>query len=401
MEQPCEILIRFHEIALKGKNRPIFVKALVENIRRATMGLGVTRVWAEHMLIRGTLESTADWEIVRKRIAQVPGAIKLCRAHRVPPSYGAIAELVIQLAKEMRFDTFRVSARRVNKAFPFTSHDLNVQLGDLVRSSSPEAKVNLTHPQYDIHVDVLNKDAFIYVEEYQGAGGLPVGTSGLVATLMSGGIDSPVAAWRMMKRGCRTTLIHFHSFPLVEGRSRDKAKELAELLNIYQFNTRLYLVPFSEIQSQMLLSVPGPLRVVLYRRFMLRIAESIARKDRALALVTGESLGQVCSQTLHNINTIDQAVEMPVLRPLVGLDKQEITDQARTIGTYETSIQPDEDCCSLFVPKSPATKASLHQVMSFEENLEVNKLIEQALSAVQAVDYNFGETPNNSWTKSI
>ena len=388
MDQARDVIVRFHEVALKGRNRPIFIRALVNNIRRATAGLGVRRVWSEHLLVRCTLEPHADWEAVRQRLARVSGAVKLCLAHRAPPVYDAIERLVAGVTAQERFASFRISARRADKSFSMTSRELNVRLGDLVRERSG-ARVDLTHPELEVHVEVLPDDAFVYTEEAPGAGGLPVGTGGRVATLMSGGIDSPVAAWRMVRRGCHSVLVHFHSFPLVEGRSREKAKELAELLNAFQYDTRLYLVPFADVQRQMLLSVPGAFRVVLYRRFMFRIAEAIARREKALALVTGESLGQVGSQTLQNITTIDEAVQMPVLRPLVGLDKQEITDQARAIGTYQVSILPDEDCCSLFVPKSPATRMSVAQVHSLEAGLDVAGLVEQAVAAAELFEYRY------------
>ena len=204
---------------------------------------------------------------------------------------------------------------------------------------------------------------------------------------MSGGIDSPVAAWRMIHRGCHTNLVHFHSFPLVEGRSRDKAKELAEILTSYQYDTRLYLVPFADLQKEILLTIPGPFRVIVYRRFMIRISEAIAKNENAVALITGESLGQVGSQTLQNVATIDQVSTIPVLRPLVGMDKQEIINQALSIGTYGVSIMPDEDCCSLFVPRSPATKVLPDQIQSLENTLEIERLVNTAVENAQVLDF--------------
>jgi thiamine biosynthesis protein ThiI len=209
--------------------------------------------------------------------------------------------------------------------------------------------------------------------------------------LMSGGIDSPVATWRMLRRGCRATLIHFHSFPLVEGRSREKAKELAEILNRYQYDTRLYLVPFADVQRTLILTVPGPLRIVAYRRFMVRIAEEIARREGARALVTGESLGQVGSQTLQNIATVGDVAKMPILRPLVGMDKQEIIEQAQAIDTFETSILPDEDCCTLFVPKSPSTAVRRDQIEAYEAELDVETMVREAADAAELSEYHMPE----------
>lgn len=386
MQQPRDVLVRFHEIGLKGKNQPMFVRRLVENLERATAGLGVERVWATRMMVRMRLGPEADWESVRARAATVFGAVKFSLAARTEPDYEAVSALLHETAHARSFSTFRISANRTDKTFPLTSHDLNVRLGDEIREVSG-ARVDLGRPEADFRVVVGRDDAFVYADDYRGAGGLPVGTGGKVAVMMSGGIDSPVAAWRMMRRGCKAVLVHFHAFPLVEGRSRDKAKELAESLNGWQYDTRLHLVPFADVQRRVILEVPGPLRVIAYRRFMVRIAEAIAAREGAQALVTGESLGQVGSQTLRNIATVDQAASMPILRPLVGLDKSEIIDQAQAIGTYETSILPDEDCCTLFVPRSPATAVKPEQIAEHEARLDVAALVAEAAGAAELFEY--------------
>ena len=391
MERPTDVLIRFHEVALKGKNRPWFIHALVEAVRRATYGLGVERVWPGRMIVRLTLAPDADWEAVRERLATVSGVAKFSLAHRSQLHYEAIEQVVLDIARAQPSGTFRITAHRADKRFSLTSRELNVRLGDAIRLSCG-ASVDLANPELNVHVEVLPGEVFVYAREEAGPGGLPVGTGDRTVTLMSGGIDSPVAAWRMVHRGCNTTLVHFHSFPLVEGRSREKAKELAEVLTGYQYDTRLYLVPFAELQMRVVLSVPGPLRVVIYRRFMLRIAEAIAHREQALALVTGESLGQVGSQTLQNIATVQQAVSMPVLRPLVGMDKQEIINQAQRIGTYGISILPDEDCCSLFVPRSPSTRVHASQVEQLEAALGVEELVNQAVAGAELFEYHAGRS---------
>ena len=386
MQQPRDVLVRFHEIGLKGKNQPMFVRRLVENLERATAGLGVERVWATRMLVRMRLAPEADWGAVRARTATVFGAVKFSLAARAEPDYGAVSALLHETAQVRSFSTFRISANRTDKTFPLTSHDLNVRLGDEIREATG-ARVDLARPEADFRVVVGRGDAFVYADDHRGAGGLPVGTGGKVAVMMSGGIDSPVAAWRMMRRGCKAVLVHFHAFPLVEGRSRDKAKELAESLNGWQYDTRLHLVPFADVQRRVILEVPGPLRVIAYRRFMVRIAEAIAAREGAQALVTGESLGQVGSQTLRNIATVDEAASMPILRPLVGLDKSEIIDQAQAIGTYETSILPDEDCCTLFVPRSPATAVRPEQIAEHEARLDVPALVAEAAATTEVFEY--------------
>ena len=395
MTAPTEVLIRVHEVALKGKNRPAFIRALVKHVRRATAGIGVARVWSDHVVVHAELEAGADWEAVRARLKQTPGAVKFAAAQKTPPDYDDIAAAVSAGARGRDFDTFRISAHRSDKRFPLTSQQLNISLGALVEHET-RARVDLKRPTLDIRVDVFPQAAYVWVEEEAGLGGLPVGTGGRVAVLMSGGIDSPVAAGRMIRRGCRATLIHFHSFPLVEGRSREKARELAAVLNAYQLDTRLYLAPFAELQRKVILTVPGPLRVVVYRRFMLRIAEALARRERAQALVTGESLGQVGSQTLTNIATVGEAATMPLLRPLIGMDKAEIVTQARALGTFDISILPDEDCCTLFVPRSPSTAVSLKEVRDAERELDVDALVAEAAAGAEVYELHADPRPHRN-----
>ena len=240
--------------------------------------------------------------------------------------------------------------------------------------------------------EILTREALVYFHEEQGPGGLPVGISGKVAALMSGGIDSPVAAWRMMKRGCLVTFVHFHSFPLVDGSSREKALELVELLNRYQYRSTLVMAPFADVQRSIILSVPPAYRVVIYRRFMVRIAERIARQHGAKALVTGESLGQVGSQTLDNLSTVRSAATLSVLSPLIGMDKLEIINEARHIDTYPISILPDEDCCTLFTPRHPATRTTVEEVERLEAALDIPALVDAAVAQAEVIDF----TPDNA-----
>ena len=240
-----------------------------------------------------------------------------------------------------------------------------------------------------IHVEALTDEAFYFFGKHQGAGGLPVGASGRVVALLSGGIDSPVAAWRLMRRGCRVVFLHFHSYPVLSRASQEKVRELANLLTQYQYASRLLLVPFADLQQQVILTVPAPLRVVIYRRLMMRIAEEVARRQRALALVTGEVVGQVASQTVENLNRINEVVTLPVLRPLIGMDKEEITAQAQQLGTYPISIIPDQDCCTLFTPRHPATKARRGDVERAEASLPIQEMVEKALAAAVVEEFKF------------
>jgi thiamine biosynthesis protein ThiI len=240
-----------------------------------------------------------------------------------------------------------------------------------------------------VHVEVLPREAFVSVQRFAGPGGLPVGSSGTVMALLSGGIDSPVAAWRMMGRGCRVEFVHFHGAPYQDRSSRDKVEELARLLTRYQARSTLHLVAFGEIQRQIVAAVRRPFRVVLYRRMMMRIAEQLARRAGAGALITGESLGQVASQTLANLTVVENAAELPILRPLIGMDKGEIRAQAERIGTYEISIQPDQDCCQLFMPRQPATFMSVEEAVAAEAPLDTEALLAQALENSETSSFKY------------
>ncbi len=239
------------------------------------------------------------------------------------------------------------------------------------------------------YVEALTDEAFYYFGKEPGAGGLPADTSGRVACLLSGGIDSPVAAWRLMRRGCRVLFVHFHSYPILSRASQEKARELVALLTRYQYDSRLFLVPFGEIQQQVVLSVAPPMRVVIYRRLMMRIAEGVARRNRAQALVTGEVVGQVASQTLENLSAINGVVRMPVLRPLIGLDKDEISAEAGRLGTYPISIIPDQDCCTLFTPRHPVTKARMPDVERAESALAIDEIVSRAIDSAVTEEFHY------------
>ncbi|MFH1559977.1 MAG: tRNA uracil 4-sulfurtransferase ThiI [Chloroflexota bacterium] len=376
------VMVRVHEIALKGKNRPIFFNQLEHNLRQALRGMAVERVRKRHMGVEITLAPGAAWDEIEERIKQVFGVVKFYRHYKLPPSLEAIKEFLESEVTKLTFSTFRITAKRGDKAFPMTSPEMNQELGTFVQRLTG-AKVSLKQPETNVFVEILPQEALVYFQETSGPGGLPVGVSGTVAALLSGGIDSPVAAWRMMKRGCQVILVHFHSFPMVNGSSREKALELTELLNQYQFRSTLFLVPFADVQRDIILSVPPAYRIVVYRRFMARIAERIAKEHGAKALVTGESLGQVGSQTLENLVTVRSAVTLPILSPLIGMDKQEIIEEALRIGTYPISIIPDEDCCTLFVPRHPVTRSTTEEVERLESALDIPTLVERAVAQAE------------------
>ena len=382
------VVIHYQEIALKGKNRPWFVARLVRNLKEATKDLDVERVQALQGRIELVLGPDTAWEVARDRVANVFGIANFAKAGRAPLDIDAIAQEILKDLGPENPPTFRLSARRSDKRFPLSSPEIEREVGGRIKEARGWT-VNLGKPDFTIHVETLTNDAFYYFGKERGAGGLPVGASGKVACLLSGGIDSPVAAWRMMRRGCRVMFVHFHSYPILSRASQEKARELARLLSRFQNRSRLHLVAFGEIQQRVVLAVAPPLRVVIYRRLMMRIAERIARQYRAQGLVTGEVVGQVASQTLENMATIGSVVSLPVLRPLVGMDKEEITAEAERLGTYPISIIPDQDCCTLFTPKHPATKAKRHEVERAEEGLPVDEIVEQAVAAAAVEHFTF------------
>ena len=382
------VILHYQEIALKGRNRPWFISRLVRNIREATADLGVREVRALMGRIEVVLADGAEWTTVRDRLSKVPGVANFARAGRAPLDVDAIAAEILQDLDDSNPRSFRVSARRADKRFPLTSPQIEREVGGRIK----EARgwhVDLGNPEMTIHVEALTNQAFYFFGKHPGAGGLPVGASGRVACLLSGGIDSPVAAWRMIRRGCRVLFVHFHSYPILSRASQEKARELVRLLTQFQYRSRLLLVPFGEIQQQVVLGVPGPMRVVVYRRLMMKIAEAIARQQRAGALVTGEVVGQVASQTIENMTAINEVASLPVMRPLVGMDKEEITAEARRLGTYPISIIPDQDCCTLFTPKHPSTRARLVDVHRAEEALPIDDIVDRAVSSAVVEHFQF------------
>ena len=321
------LVVHYHEISLKRGNRPLFLRHLRRNLERATGDLSAGRARQAPGRILLDLAGHPSPEAVRDRALRVCGVASAALAYRVPSTLDAMKGVIARLVEGRAFESFRITARRAFKTYPMSSVELNRELGAYVLERVP-TRVDLRHPALTIQVEVLPDETFVSLDRSPGPGGLPVGSSGTVAALLSGGIDSPVAAWRMMKRGCRVVFVHFHSVPYLPPTSQEKARALARRLTEWQYESRLLLVPFGEIQREVVLSVPGPARVVVYRRLMVRIAEALARREGALALVTGESLGQVASQTLENIARIDEAAVLPILRPLVGMDKIEITAEA-------------------------------------------------------------------------
>jgi thiamine biosynthesis protein ThiI len=382
------VIVHYGELALKGRNRPWFIRLLIRSIERLLSDLGVVdvRTMVGRIVVR--LPADADWPEVRRRLAQLPGIGNFGQAVHVPPDLNVITDAVAAAVAGKPAASFRISARRADKRFPVPSPEIERVVGARVRQVTGWP-VDLSKPAVTIRIEVLTADAFFYFEKEAGAGGLPLGTGGKVMCLVSGGIDSPVAAARVIRRGCRAHFVHFHSHPILSRASQDKARALVTKLTEHQLRSRLHLVPFGPVQQKVVIAVPPPLRVVIYRRLMMRIAEKLAWKTGAHALVTGDSIGQVASQTIANLAVVDAVATMPVLRPLIGFDKEEITAEAQRLGTYETSIIPDDDCCTLFTPRFPATRTSGAVVDAAERELDIAALVEEAVKAVEVEEFSF------------
>jgi thiamine biosynthesis protein ThiI len=382
------IVVHYKELALKGRNRPWFVQLLVRNLKVALAGLDITSIRSIMGRIEIELGRGASWSEARDRVRHVFGIANFSYAGRGPHDFDRLAEAILRDLEGRHTQSFRVRARRSDKRFPFTSPQVEREVGGRIKDRTGW-RVDLDDAELSIHIEVLPDQAFYFFGKELGAGGLPTGTGGRVACLLSGGIDSPVAAYRMMRRGCSVLLVHFHSYPILSRASQEKVREIAAVLTKYQLRSRLVLVPFGELQQQVVLGAARDLRVVIYRRLMLRIAERLARRWHARALVTGEVIGQVASQTLENMTAISAATAFEVLRPLVGMDKDEITAEAGRIGTLPISNIPDQDCCQLFTPRHPATRARPQDIETAEAVLPIGSMVDAAVAAASVEDFRF------------
>jgi tRNA uracil 4-sulfurtransferase len=386
-------IIHYHELALKGRNRDFFEQRLLHNIRTALKDLGATRIENLRSRIRVVLPERIADQMIIDRLSRVFGIANFSLALGVAlnlskPDLHELTDGIGNAISGRAFESFRVTARRADKRLALTSMDVEKAVGKYVCDLSGK-KVNLADPDLTVYIELLTKDAYYYLEKIQGPGGMPVGVSGKVACLISGGIDSPVAAYRMMKRGCNAVFVHFSGRPLVSRASEEKVHELVQILTAHQYRSRLFIIPFGEIQREIVAQAPAPYRVVLYRRVMVRIAGELAQREQCWGLVTGDSLGQVASQTPENISVVEEASELPILRPLIGMDKLEITDQARRIGTFTTSIEPDQDCCSLFTPAHPSTMTRIDDIRRVERGFDIGSLVKQGLDKAELSEFTF------------
>lgn len=406
MQNIDRLILRLGEITLKGKNRSRFEKTISEHVRAVLRPYPKAHVRREYgrMYVETGGESV---ETLIQVLKNVFGIMDIIPVKQTLPQLDEIIEAAVELIGEQQIDqltTFKVSVKRVWKEFPHSSQDMNHLVGSPVLRAYPLLKVDVRQPQIELRVEIRDGAAYIYSELIPAVGGFPRGSNGKAMLLLSGGIDSPVAGWQSMRRGLEVECIHFHSYPFTSERAKEKVVDLTRVLAGYAGVVKLHVVPFTEIQTAFTTTGQDNLMITLMRRAMLRIATRIAEQQKGLALITGESLGQVASQTLSSMNAIERATELPILRPLVMTGKDEIIQIAKEIGTYDLSILPYEDCCTLFIPKSPTTNPNLRIIEKVESFLELTPMIERAVEQTEVLTIEAGSplqlastTINEDW----
>lgn len=380
------ILIKNGELALKGLNRSTFEDILVKNIRRRLKSAGdFDYIKSQSTIIIEPKDENCDFEAAQEAVRRIFGIAGFSRAAAVEKDFDKVIEISGAYLEEAlkNAKTFKVEAKRSDKKFPLTSPEISREMGGHLLSVYPHLKVDVHNPEVTVMVEVRDKYIFLHGTQIKGAGGMPVGTGGKAGILISGGIDSPVAAWMMAKRGIELTAIHFASPPYTSKRAEMKVVTLLEKVAKYSGRMTMFTVPFTEIQEQIKDNCPEELFTLIMRRAMMKAAEKIARKENCQALITGESVGQVASQTIYALACTDAAANMPVFRPLIGMDKDEIIEISRKIDTFETSILPYEDCCTVFTPKHPKTRPNLGDIEKAEQLIPLEELVEEAVNGAQ------------------
>ena len=386
------LIVKYGEIGVKGKNRYIFENKLIKNVKNILKPIGKFNVYKEYGRIYVDLDGY-DYEEVVEEVKKVFGIVGVCPAVRAEKDYNLLKELALKMLEEkieQGYKSFKVDSRRGDKDFKLTSQEMSLDIGGyLVSQVKDKIAVDVTNPEVKIHCELRQNHVMVYSDTIPGYGGLPLGTNGRAMSLLSGGIDSPVASWMVAKRGMELECIHFHSYPFTSEKSQEKVRDLAQILAKYCGRVRLHKVNMLEIQKSIGLNCKDEEMTIISRRFMMRIAERVAESRHCDALVTGESIGQVASQTIQGLTCTNASVKMPVFRPLIAMDKTEIIEVAQKIGTFETSILPEEDCCTVFSPKKPVTKPKLDRIEKSENKLDVEKLIQDAIDNIEVEDIEF------------
>jgi thiamine biosynthesis protein ThiI len=376
------LIVKYGEIGVKGKNRYLFENKLIKNIRNMIKHIGEFNVYKEYGRIYVDIEDY-NYEEVIEEVRKVFGVVGVCPAIKAEKSYDKLKEIaLIMLEKNIEegCKTFKVESRRGDKEFPMTSQEMSVDIGAyLLKNLDGKIKVDVRNPEVKISCEYREHHTMVYSKTIKGYGGLPVGTNGKALSLLSGGIDSPVASWMVAKRGMKLEFVHFHSYPFTNERSQEKVLDLAKIIAKYCGKIKLHKVNILEIQKAISENCHESDYTIVARRFMMRIANKLAKETNCDALVTGESIGQVASQTIHGLTCTNAVVDIPVFRPLIAMDKLDIIDISQNIGTYETSIIPEEDCCSLFAPKNPTTRPTIEKMNLAETKLDIDKLVDEAI----------------------
>lgn len=383
------VLCHYGEIALKGNNRNFFESHLIENIKKQ-LGLfcpssfEYVKKMSGGILIKLNDKGCENKDLIKDALMHTFGISNFSFAASVPQDIETLKEYCWELMKKEEFKTFRVTTQRSNKNFPMTSEEINREVGGYIFEKLDQKKsVSMKNPDCECKIFIINEFALVSMKKIEGLSGMPVGTGNKAMALLSGGFDSPVAAWQVLKRGVQLRYAHFHSAPYTSKASIEKVLELSQELSKFGASTRVYLIPFADVQKEIMMKTPEKFRVILYRRMMMRIAEVLAKKEKCLALITGDSIGQVASQTLENILAVSESATLPIFRPLIGMDKEEIMQKAKLIGTYDISIQPHDDCCTRLMPKKPETRAKLWEVLEAEKSLDIPDLIRQAIEKTE------------------
>ncbi len=375
------LLVRYGEIFLKGLNRPTFIRALVKRIKHAVKDLGGKVVMNDSRIFVSDCE---DIDEAIRRVTKVFGVHSVCPAVEMDKEdFEAVAAQAVRMMEGLS-GTFKVSSRRSDKRYPMDSPTLNAQIGHRILVANKALSVDVKNPDHVLNLEIRDQ-AYLYCKVVPAVGGMPVGTNGRATLLLSGGIDSPVAGWMIAKRGVHISAVHFHSYPYTSDRAKEKVLDLARILSESCCGIRVHVVPFTKIQMEIHEKCPEEYTTLIMRRYMMRIAERVAHIENAEALITGESIGQVASQTMTALGTTDMVVDMPVFRPLIGFDKREIIDIAEKIGTMETSSLPYEDCCTVFTPRHPATHPKMEKILEGESKLDSEALIQEAMEGIEII----------------
>ena len=384
------ILLHYSEIALKLKNRKYFERIFIKNIILHIKGLEYSEIKLISARVFIHNINFDEWDEYKKRLKNLMGLQHATLMIKTDNDLNEIKLSANQLIKNNDFSSFRITTKRNNKKYKYNSNEVSIEVGDYVQKISNKP-VNLNYPDLNIIIEILTSNTYVGYDRVKGFSGLPSGSQEKAISLISSGIDSPVASFEMIKRGINLDYIHFHSFPAINKQSIDNVKKLLEILTKYQLKSKLYLVPLLDIQQKVMELIPDKFWVIFFRRFMIYIANIIGLKNESVALVTGDSVGQVASQTLSNIRAISDVSNLPILRPLAGMNKENIVNRAKEIGTYDISILPYEDCCSFFVPRHPETKAKMSEINKLNSKLDLSDLVNQAIKDIEEININFGD----------